>query len=637
MPLPEGWSQIGGQSDFSAIEAEPELPAKVTDGTGTEVEVKDIDKIIVAGDGVASTLGALGLADKSTAAPTDAVSPEAKDAPELFEFSKSTGVDGLLAMDGTLFIGDSIKRHGDVAGQFRDAGTDAVVMDDQQSQGDKLKAVPSYVGAEEAGEELAKTVDDQLADAAKTAEDSGTTDLSIIEVTASGAGNQNTVAGTGTSGNEMIETLGYTSVGAESKLRGYSREFCNEGIVASAPDVIVMAESGYEKWGGEDGLAVTGLISVLARPGRNTGTSRMLLVGIAVGSGCQALTGFFTFIADDAALQTLTFWQMGSLGKAIWPQFFATCPIVIIGVFIATALLTGAAVAFAGAIGFVGLVVPHIVRIIVGPGHRGLLPISAPAEATPPAEAVVRADDVTFAVDGRELVSGISFDLGAGGVVALVGPNGAGKSTMLSLLSGNVTPTRGSVEIAGTEVGAWKSGPLARQRAVMLQHNSSTFAFSVREAVHMGRLPWDVEDQRDARLVAEAIDDSDLGGFEARDITTLSGGGAARVSYARTRVPTTPIILLDEPTAALDLRHQETLLRSVRELRDEGAAVIVVLHDLNLALRCADRVLVLGNGRLVADGSPRQALSEELVAVVYGQRVRRLEAAGIDTPILVPV
>lgn len=254
VPLPEGWSQIGGESDFSAIEAEPELPAKVTDGTGTEVEVKDVDKIIVAGDGVASTLGALGLADKIAAAPTDAVSPEAKDAPEHFEFSKSTGVEGLLAMDGTLFIGDNTKRHGDVAGQFRDAGTDAVVMDDQQSQGDKLKAVASYVGAEEAGEELAKTVDDQLADAAKTAEDSGTTDLSIIEVTASGAGGQNAVAGTGTPGNEMIETLGYTSVGAESKLRGYSREFSNEGIVASAPDVIVMAESDYEKWGGEDGL-----------------------------------------------------------------------------------------------------------------------------------------------------------------------------------------------------------------------------------------------------------------------------------------------------------------------------------------------------------------------------------------------
>ncbi|WP_426936951.1 heme/hemin ABC transporter substrate-binding protein [Brevibacterium sp. LE-L] len=254
VPLPEGWSQVGGTSDFSGIEAEPKLPATVTDGTGTEVEVEDIDKIIVAGDGVASTLGALGLADNIEAAPENSAAPEGIDAPQHFEFSKSTGVEGLLAMDGTLFIGDNTKRHGDVAGQFRDAGTDAVVMDDQQSQSDKLKAVASYVGADEAGEELAKTVDDQLAEAAKTAKDSGKQDLSIIEVTATGAGGQNAVAGTGTPGNEMIETLGYTSVGAESKLRGYSREFSNEGIVASAPDVIVMAESDYEKWGGEDGL-----------------------------------------------------------------------------------------------------------------------------------------------------------------------------------------------------------------------------------------------------------------------------------------------------------------------------------------------------------------------------------------------
>ncbi|MDN6123689.1 MAG: iron ABC transporter permease, partial [Brevibacterium sp.] len=189
----------------------------------------------------------------------------------------------------------------------------------------------------------------------------------------------------------------------------------SSGASAGAVGVIVLAGSSIT-WllplgAFLAGLAVTGLIYGLARPGRNTGTSRMLLVGIAVGSGCQALTGFFTFIADDQQLQTLTFWQMGALAKITWPQFFATVPIFAIGlivlfvssraldvltlgereaqhlglnvkrtrliIIVATALLTGAAVAFAGAIGFVGLVVPHIVRIIVGPGHRGLLPISA--------------------------------------------------------------------------------------------------------------------------------------------------------------------------------------------------------------------------------------------------------------------
>ncbi|HIW92888.1 MAG TPA: iron ABC transporter permease [Candidatus Corynebacterium avicola] len=163
------------------------------------------------------------------------------------------------------------------------------------------------------------------------------------------------------------------------------------------------------------GLLVTLLIYVLARPGRTTGTARMLLVGIAVGSACQALVGFFTYIADDSELQTLVFWQMGSFGSVNWEQLYAVLPIFVIGlmlvvrlsrtldvltlgerqaqhlginvkrsrlvVIITTALLTASAVAFAGAISFVGLVVPHIIRFIVGPGHRALLPVSALAGA----------------------------------------------------------------------------------------------------------------------------------------------------------------------------------------------------------------------------------------------------------------
>lgn len=163
------------------------------------------------------------------------------------------------------------------------------------------------------------------------------------------------------------------------------------------------------------GLAVTGLIYLLARPGQGTGTARMLLVGIAVGAACQAVVGFFTYIADEAELQTLTFWQMGSLGKVDWPQLVAVAPVFVLGlvlvlglsrtldvltlgerqahhlglnvrrarltVIVTTALLTASAVAFAGSIGFIGLVVPHIMRYIVGPGHRALLPASAVAGA----------------------------------------------------------------------------------------------------------------------------------------------------------------------------------------------------------------------------------------------------------------
>ncbi|GAA1079369.1 FecCD family ABC transporter permease [Nocardiopsis composta] len=188
------------------------------------------------------------------------------------------------------------------------------------------------------------------------------------------------------------------------------------GASTGAVAVIVLAGGTASAWpvplgAFAAGLGVSALIYALARPGRTRGTARLLLVGIAVGSGCQALTGFFTYIADDAQLQTLTFWQMGSLGKADWEQVAAVVPVFAVAavilarsartldvltlgerqaqhlglnvkrsravIVVATALLTGAAVAFAGTIGFVGLVVPHIVRILTGPGHRALLPLSA--------------------------------------------------------------------------------------------------------------------------------------------------------------------------------------------------------------------------------------------------------------------
>ncbi|MCP3424548.1 ABC transporter substrate-binding protein [Rothia sp. AR01] len=254
MELPESWQHVAGEVDFEGIEAEPQLPATVTDGTGTEVTVHDTSKIISAGDGVSSTLAALGLADSIYAAPGNGTDPASVAAPEHFEFSKQTGTEGLLALDGTLFIGDNTKRHGDVAQQFRDAGTDAVVLDDQQTQAEKLQAVADYVGAHEAGEQLVDSLESDMDEAKRTVEDADLTGHRVIQVTANGAGGQNSVAGTGTPGTEMVEALGMTSVGSESGLRGFSREFSSEGILAANPDVILMAESDFEKWGGEDGF-----------------------------------------------------------------------------------------------------------------------------------------------------------------------------------------------------------------------------------------------------------------------------------------------------------------------------------------------------------------------------------------------
>lgn len=252
--LPEGWTYLAGTPDYSVPAIEPELPATVTDGAGIKVTVRDISKIIVAGDGIAAVLGALGFAGKIYGAPRNAVSPEAKAAAKKFDFSKETGAEGLLAVDGTLFIGDNVQRHQSVAKQFRDAGTDALVINDLQTLGEKIQAVAAAVGVPEAGVQLAKQVNAQLDEAKNLIAADHQEPIRIVEVTATGAGGQNSVAGAGTPGTEMIERIGAVSVGASAGLRGYSREMSNEGMLSEAPDIILLTVADIEQWGGADGL-----------------------------------------------------------------------------------------------------------------------------------------------------------------------------------------------------------------------------------------------------------------------------------------------------------------------------------------------------------------------------------------------
>lgn len=254
LDLPDGWTYVAGEPAAGTAAAQPVLPVTVTDGTGTQVEITDVSRIITAGDGIASTLGALGLSANIYAAPDNSTSPEGVNAPEHFAFSKETGMEGLLAMDGTLFIGDNTARHGEVAQRFRDAGVAAVVVDDQQSQAAKIQAVADYVGVPAAGAALVASLEEAMAQAKQVATDAGLADVRVIQVTATGAGGQNSVAGVGVPGTEMVQELGMVSIGQESGLRGYSREFSNEGILAAQPDVILLAASDYARWGGEQGL-----------------------------------------------------------------------------------------------------------------------------------------------------------------------------------------------------------------------------------------------------------------------------------------------------------------------------------------------------------------------------------------------
>ena len=237
----------------------------------------------------------------------------------------------------------------------------------------------------------------------------------------------------------------------------------------------------------------------------------------------------------------------------------------------------------------------------------------------PVGETVVAAKQVRVERGGRALLDGVSLELHAGEVLALLGPNGAGKSTLMALLSGDVPPDGGLVEFGGRPIGDWSLMELARRRSVLLQDNQIMFPFTVHQVVEMGRAPWrrtPFEDDDNA-AIAEAIAAADIGHLGNRRVPSLSGGERARVAFARVLAGRTGVLMLDEPTAALDLGHQEAVLTLARERARAGDAVLVVLHDLNLAAAYADRIALLRDGRVVACDAPERVLTAEIVGDVY--------------------
>lgn len=243
---------------------------------------------------------------------------------------------------------------------------------------------------------------------------------------------------------------------------------------------------------------------------------------------------------------------------------------------------------------------------------------------------VVSARGIGVVYDGHPILAGVDIDIRPGELVALVGPNGAGKSTLLGVLSGDVVPTTGSVRLDDRDLGAYPARELARRRAVQLQKQGLAFGFRVEEVVRMGRSPWHRTPQEDAddRVVAESMALADVTDLALRLYPTLSGGEQARASFARLLAQATPVLMLDEPTAALDIRHQEALLEVARDAARGGAAVVVVLHDLSLAAAYADRVCVLSHGSVRADGPPAEVLTSELLTEVYAHPVDIVEHGG---------
>lgn len=256
-----------------------------------------------------------------------------------------------------------------------------------------------------------------------------------------------------------------------------------------------------------------------------------------------------------------------------------------------------------------------------------------------PGESLLRARGIAVRRDAREILADIDLEVLAGEVLALVGPNGAGKSTLLSVLAGDLHADRGTVELLGRGIQTYRPLELARRRAVLTQSNAVSFPFRVIEIVSMGRSPWlrvsDLAD--DQRAIVQAIEATDIEHLLDRRFTSLSGGEQARVSLARVLAQTTPIVFLDEPTAALDLRHQEDVMRLSRTLASEGRAVVVVVHDLSLAAAYADRIALLQSGRLDSVGTPHEVMTADRVGRVYGLDVQIHHLGAAARPIVLPV
>ncbi len=247
----------------------------------------------------------------------------------------------------------------------------------------------------------------------------------------------------------------------------------------------------------------------------------------------------------------------------------------------------------------------------------------------------VEARSLTLRRGGRMLVDSVTCACGAGRLTAIVGPNGAGKSTLLKLLAGELPPSSGEVLLHGRPLAAFPLWALAALRAVMPQSTSLAFPFTVSEVVGFGvdGIGRGLSRRDRARLVTHALEQADVAQLAGRPFQTLSGGEQQRVQFARVlaqlaagrTIEERQILLLDEPIASLDLKHQLTVLERARQLAGEGLAVIAILHDLQFAASFADEVLVMNAGRLVAAGHPLQVLTSHLIHDVF--RVRLASAA----------
>ena len=250
------------------------------------------------------------------------------------------------------------------------------------------------------------------------------------------------------------------------------------------------------------------------------------------------------------------------------------------------------------------------------------------------------ANELSFSYGLKEVVTGLSFELRPGEVLGVVGPNGAGKSTVIKLLTRVLEPSAGGVLLDDVPVRRMSRLELARRVAVVPQAGELPLAFRAWDLVMMGRTPHlgflAPETKRDHDIVERAMRRVDVWAFRERPVSELSGGERQRVLLARALAQEPRYLLLDEPTNHLDLKYQVELLRFVRREASGGLGALVVLHDLNLSARVCDRLLVMHQGRCVAEGSPAEVLTEARLREVYRADVSVFAEPASGAPVVLP-
>lgn len=249
--------------------------------------------------------------------------------------------------------------------------------------------------------------------------------------------------------------------------------------------------------------------------------------------------------------------------------------------------------------------------------------------------AVFAVERLSFRYAEAPVLRELSLEISAGEMVAVVGPNGAGKSTLMAVLSGLRSDYTGSCRFEGREVGEWNKRAMARKAAFVPQGLRLEFPFTAEQVVFMGRTPhcrglFETEDDR--RAVTRALELTDAAQFAHRPFRELSGGERQRVVLAAALAQQPEVLLLDEPTTFLDLKHQISIYALLKSLAREGMTVVAVTHDLNLAATYSDRMVVIAEGRIAADGPPAEVIRRELIREVFEADVAIFEDPASGRP-----